>query len=48
MVFMPLYKDLEGEAGKVWLTIEAVGTVDGDGIDRENLQSFSETALGWS
>jgi hypothetical protein len=48
MTYMPLHKDLEGKAGKVWLTIDAVSTAGGDGINGENLQSFGEMPLGWS
>jgi hypothetical protein len=40
--------NLEGEAGKVRLTVEAVGAAEGDGVDGENLQGFGETPLGWS
>jgi hypothetical protein len=48
MTYMPLHKDLEGKAGKVWLTIDVVSTAGGDGINGENLQSFGEMPLGWS
>jgi hypothetical protein len=48
VAYTPLHKDPKGEAGKVQLTIEAVGAVEGDNINGENLQSFSEMTLGWS
>jgi hypothetical protein len=30
-----LHENLEGEAGKVWLTIEAVSVTEGDDVDKE-------------
>jgi hypothetical protein len=35
MAYMWLHENLEGEAGKVQLTVEAVGAAEGDDIDGE-------------
>jgi hypothetical protein len=43
---MQLQKNPEGKAGKVWITVVAVRTVNGDDVDGENLQSFGEISFG--
>jgi hypothetical protein len=41
-----LQENLEGEAGMVRLTGEAVSTVEGDDVDRGNLHDLGETPRG--
>jgi hypothetical protein len=48
MVYKLLHGNPEGEAGKVWLTVEAVGAVERDIVDGENLHGFNEMPHGWS
>jgi hypothetical protein len=45
---MLLQENLGGEAGKVVLTGGADGAVEEDGADRNSLQGFGKTSLGWS
>jgi hypothetical protein len=46
--YVLLQENLGGEAGKVVLTGGADGAVEEDGADRNSLQGFGETSLGWS
>jgi hypothetical protein len=40
-----LHVDLHGMARKAVLTVEAVGPVEGSGVEVENLHSFNKTLL---
>jgi hypothetical protein len=48
MVYKLLHENPEAEAGKVRLTVEAVGAAERDIVDGENLHGFNEMPHGWS
>jgi hypothetical protein len=45
MAYTRLHENLEGETGKVRLTIEAVGATEGDDVDGEIGMEVDEGAL---
>jgi hypothetical protein len=44
MAYTRLHENPEGEAGKVWLTIEVVGVAEGDNVDGEIIMGVEEGA----
>jgi hypothetical protein len=48
MAYTLLQENPEEEAGKVWLTGEAVGAVAGDDVDGEDFHGLGETTRRWS
>jgi hypothetical protein len=48
MAYTLLQENPEEEAGKVWLTGEAVGAVAGDDVDGEDFHGLGQTTRRWS